>query len=176
MPYLIALVVFLALLSTVNLVFTLGVVRRLREHTQLLNENQRRPTPSLAGMPAPFTAETMDGRTVSRDSLTAPVLIGFLSTGCRPCEEAMPQFIDYAAGFPGGREHVFAVVTGPPEQVEEYRSRLADIAQVISELPDGPVQSAFALDGSPAFGILDDNHVVTISTRKVSDLPAAVPA
>ncbi|RSN71326.1 TlpA disulfide reductase family protein [Actinomadura sp. WAC 06369] len=176
MPYLIALVVVLALVCGVNLVFTLGVVRRLREHTRLLNDERRRPRPNMGDVPAPFSATTTDGRTVSRESLPAPLLIGFFSAGCRPCEEALPEFVRYAAAFPGGREHVLAVVNGPAEDVEESRERLAATAQVITELPDGPVQTAFAVDGTPAFGIVDGNRVVLTSTRLVADLPDAVPA
>ncbi|WP_026402053.1 hypothetical protein [Actinomadura rifamycini] len=116
MPFLITQVVVLALVCGVNLVFTLGVVRRLREHTWLLNDERRRPRPNMGDVPAPFSATTTDGRTVSRESL--------------------PEFVRYAAAFPGGREHVLAVVNGPAEDVEESRERLAATAQVITDLPD----------------------------------------
>ncbi|KOT41659.1 hypothetical protein ADK41_09965 [Streptomyces caelestis] len=182
MPILVALICFLVLLSLLNLVITFGVVLRMREHAGLLAEGggeQRqnrmagrpRPMGSEAG---PFTAGTIEGETVSRDTLLVPTVLGFLSPGCAPCEKAVPPMLRYAAAVPGGRDHVLVVISGPPGEAADYAREFADVARVVVEEPDGPVQSAFAVDGFPAFGILGAGGAVTLATRKVAELPAGV--
>lgn len=163
------------LLSLANLVFTMGVIRRLREHTALIAENKR-PVPSMGDIPGDFTAQTSDGEPISQGTLALPVLMAFLTTGCQPCEEAIPHFLAYAADYPGGRDHVIAVVTGPAHETPEYVALLSEAARVVVEDPDGPVQRAFGVKGSPAFGILDRSGIIQVATRRVEDLPALVPA
>ena len=174
MPILTMLVAVFIPVSLLNLIFTLGVIRRLRQHTELLNEQRRQPVPSMGDVPAAFVAKTVTGSALTRESLRTPALIGFFTTGCGPCETALPLFITYAAAFPGGSERVVAVVIGPQEEAAEYSLRLAEVAQVVVEYPDGPVQTAFSVDGSPAFGILDERGVVKLATRSVAYLPAPV--
>ncbi len=177
MPYFITLAIVATVVSSVNLLFTLGVIRRLREHTRLLAEGAaKRVAASMADSPQDFSALTVEGRPVSRDSLTPSALVAFLSTGCTPCEDAVPAFADYAAAFPGGRDHVMAVITGPDHEVAGMRERLAGVAQVVVERPDGPVQKAFGVDGTPAFGVLDRHGVITVASRSVGDLPALAHA
>lgn len=176
MPILTMLVAVFIAVSTLNLILTLGVIRRIRQHTELLNEQRRKPVPSMGDMPTAFVAKTVAGSTVTRESLQTPALVGFFTTGCEPCETALPLFISYAATFHGGPKQVLAVVSGPQEEAAEYSLRLADVAQVVVENPDGPVQTAFSVDSSPAFGILDERGVVSVATRSVADLPASVAA
>ncbi len=176
MPILTMLVAVFIPVSLLNLILTLGVIRRIRQHTELLNEQRRKPTPSMGDMPAAFVAKTVAGSTLTRESLQTPALIGFFTTGCEPCETALPLFISYAAAFSGSPERVLAVVIGPQEEAAAYNLRLAQVAQVVVEYPDGPVQTAFSVDGSPAFGILDERGVVSLATRSVADLPTPVAA
>ncbi|MEV0040352.1 hypothetical protein [Streptomyces sp. NPDC050804] len=182
MPYLIVLAALLGLLCILNLVFTYGVIIRLREHSQLLAEGHgqdvsdptgNRPRP-MGDEPSEFSAVTLDGETVSRDSLTGPAVIAFLSPGCVPCEKATPEFLSYAGTVPEGRDRVTVVISGFPPEATKYAAQFTGVGRVIVEEPDGPVQSAFAVNGFPAFAGLDVDGAITVSSRRVADLPTAV--
>ncbi|MES4904070.1 MULTISPECIES: hypothetical protein [unclassified Streptomyces] len=182
MPYVIAVLCFMGLLCLVNLVFTYGVIMKLREHSEALAEHSG-PTEGGTGRPRPlgsavsdFTAMTVTGQTVSRHSLAASSVVAFLSPGCLPCEQAVPDFLKYAAAVPGGRDRVLVVVSGQPSEGAEYAERFGEVAHVVVEAPGGPVQSAFAMNGAPAFGVLGAGGSVSVATRSVAELPTAVSA
>jgi thiol-disulfide isomerase/thioredoxin len=183
LPYVIALICLLSLLCLLNLLFTYGVILRLREHSGLLanrggqrgNEAGRRPRPT-GDAASEFTAVTLDGEEVTRDSLPASSVVAFMSSGCKPCEEAVPDFLAYAATVPAGRSHVLVVVSGPPSETAAYAARFTSMGRVVVEEPNGVVHSAFAVDGAPAFAFLGPGGMVTTATRKVAELPAAVSA
>ncbi|WP_128763542.1 peroxiredoxin [Micromonospora sp. MW-13] len=159
-----------------NLVLTVGVIRRLREHDARLPTGQPevavRPRPMAAEM-APFTAVTTTGEHLSSSLLPTPTVVAFFSPGCRPCEVAAPRFLRYAADLPGGREQVLVIVSGGAD-APAYAEQFRPVARVVVEEPTGPVQTAFGVEGSPAFGVVDQGGVIGTATRRVADLPTAV--
>ena len=117
MPYLAATVALVGLLAVVNLLLTIGVVRRLREQTtELADLRSRAPmrdaatTLPVGAVVAPFEAVTIDRRAVTLASFGERPLVGFFSPGCKPCAERLPGFVRHAAERPGGRDGVLAVV------------------------------------------------------------------
>jgi peroxiredoxin len=180
MPYLIAAVVVVGALCLVDLLLTLGVIRRLREHTELLSARSGPSMPEQATItagdrPAAFTAEDTDGEPVDRDS-PAPRLLGFFSTSCPACTEMLPTFVEHAARFPGGRPQVLAVVAGAPPDIHELTNDLVGVARVVVEEPQGPVATAFEVTGYPTWCLLDEHGVVRDSGLGFDRLPLAVPA
>ncbi|MFJ4585172.1 TlpA family protein disulfide reductase [Streptomyces echinatus] len=182
MLYLVAAVVFVGLLCLLDLVLTVGLVRRLRQHTELLNERSNRQgshagevMTAVGTAPQEFTATTIDGEAITRDSLTTSTLVGFIAPGCKPCRAEFPHFLRAAAEHPGGREHVLAVVSDGPGSAE-YAAQLKEVARVVVEAPDGVVTTAFSVRGVPAFGLLGAGTAVTAAAVHFADLPAAVPA
>ncbi|GAA2590071.1 hypothetical protein SMC26_20370 [Actinomadura fulvescens] len=159
MAFLLALVVFVGLLCTVDLLLTVGVIRRLREHTELLAARNEPP----GGLPVgsavgEFTAVDTDGRAVTRESLDDGTLVGFFSPGCAPCEEIKPRFAE-AAGTDGGRR-ALAVVSGPGGR--ETAEGLSAVARVIVEDdPGGPVCAAFQVQAFPTLYRLGPGGRVT---------------
>lgn len=181
MGYLTAAVVVVGLLCLLDLVLTLGVIRRLREHTDLLDRSMAGMSPPV-GVPvgetvAEFAATTIEGEPVSRELLAGRTLVGFFSPGCQPCEEQMPGFIEYARSNPGGTPHVLAVVaavaTDDVATDKEYVQRLAPVARVVVEEPAGPVQAAFQVTGYPAIYLVDDGGVVAAAGWAMNALDGA---
>lgn len=179
--FLTALVVVVGVLAAFDLLLTVGVVRRLRQHTEKLANLPTMSTP-LAIMigegerAEDFAATTTDGEPVSRDLLSGRTLVAVLSPDCSACQERLPEFISRAETFPGGRRQVLAVLAGEPEQVEEYRERLKPVARVVIEPPgDGPVATALKVQGWPAFAVLDADGTVVAGEpeRLVGSLAAA---
>jgi hypothetical protein len=180
MPYLVAAVVVVGVLCVIDLLLTLGVIRRLREHTELLSAQAGASMPESAMItagqkPDAFAAIDLDGQPVEQDS-TAPRLVGFLSTTCQACIERLPTFVDHAARFPGGRPQVLAIVVGSPPDTDGFTRDLAGAARVVVEEPGGRIATAFQVTGYPSWCALDEHGVVQDSGLGFDRLPLAVTA
>jgi thiol-disulfide isomerase/thioredoxin len=167
MPFLIAAVVLVGILCVLDLILSLGVIRRLRVHSELLDKAldgstampMMMPVGQLAGE---FTATTDTGTTVSTNTLRGRTLVGFFLEDCAGCQQLLPEFVAAAADFPGGRGQVLAVVvfTSDEEMVTDYRRQLTSVAQVVVEGRHGGVGEAMDVRAYPAFGLLDDARLV----------------
>jgi hypothetical protein len=165
-----------------NLVLTYGVIRRLREHTTTLSRltTPGRPGPAILapGSEVPeFTAVTTEGVRLTRDWLSAESVVAFLSPDCRPCKEQLPLFVSYAAGFPGGRDRLLAVVVGSEENAAEAVGQLGASAHVVVTGDSGTdITRAFSVSGFPAFITVGEDGTVRTSGYTVADLPVATRA
>jgi len=158
---LVAVVTLIGVLTVLNLLLTFGVIRRLREHTDLL----ARGAAPAASMDAPdmpvglqvaeFDGTTTEGEPVGREMLAGDTFVGFVSPGCEPCGERMPELLETLRAWPGGREHAMVVVFGRRKAAAEYVEQLAPVAKVMVEAPNGPIAAAFGVKGFPIFGVVD---------------------
>jgi hypothetical protein len=179
MPYLTAAVVAVGALCLVDLVLTLGVIGRLRDHTERLSALYASRAPALSPdlmlpvgqVPADFATTTVDGDPVSRDLLGAPALVGFFSPGCRSCSERLPEFSAYAGAVPGGRDRTLAVVVGDGDGGRRLASELRDAGRVVVEGFGGPVSTAFGVHGFPALCVLDKGGAIAAAGATVDRLP-----
>ncbi|MGY3515353.1 TlpA family protein disulfide reductase [Micromonospora sp. PTRAS2] len=178
MAYLSAAVIVVGVIGLLNLILTFGLVKRLREHSE-----------RLAGLEAghgdqimlqagdtvgPFQAVTEDGVALTRDGLAGRTLVSFFSPGCAPCKERMPQFIQYAAEHPGGRDRVLAVVVSDPDAAGGSVAALTPVARVVVESDRGPVCTAFGVQGFPAIGLIDESGVVIASGSRLDEISTPV--
>lgn len=178
----VAAVAFLALaVCLLNLVLTLGVLRRLREHTELISNLSATGEP-LAPMLAEgeiagtFDAVATTGERVSRDLLSGLTLVGAFSPHCPACAERLPAFVDFAATFTGGRDQVIAVLAGEETETTTYRAQLEPVARVVIEPAiGGEICTALEFRAFPAFGILDEAGKV-VSNGVTLDAPMAASA
>jgi thiol-disulfide isomerase/thioredoxin len=163
----------LCVFGVLNLLVSAGIVRRLRELTELVRE-QVSGTVMATGTTAPmlgagrtvgpFEANTTDGAAVGRALLSGVTLVGVFSPGCTHCRDRMPSFVELAGAR--HREQVLAAVAGgQPDatEVTDYVTALTPVAQVVREATDGAVTAALRVDGFPAFALLDANGVVLAS-------------
>lgn len=179
MPYLVAAVLALGALGLLNLLLTVGVVRRLR---QLAAAPGALP-PGLPDAVLPvgstvtdFSSTTVDGLTVSRRDLDDGTLVGFFSPGCEPCVEAVPTFVRAARTFPGGTSRVIAVVAGTGEAGAAMRDALTPVARVVVEPPGAAgLVSAFGVTAFPAATLVDADGRIRWSGPDVAALPVPIP-
>ncbi len=177
MAFLVASVVLVGALGVVNLLFSFGVIRRLREHTEILNQLGGQPHSVIlepGQTVADFAATTVDGRPVSVNAVDGPTLVGFFTPGCTSCQTKLPSFVEYAWEHPGGRERVLAVIVGEnDEDTAPYVTDLNGTAHVVRDVDGGPVHKAFGVQGFPAFALIDLDGVVLASGSDVSDVSAS---
>jgi hypothetical protein len=177
MPVLIAAVVVVGVLCLLDLLLTFGVIRRLREHTAMLNATSVPDSPiigvSVGESPDPFAGVTTAGDTVTRASVVA-----FFSTSCSICPERVPLFVDYLKKHRVPSDRVLAVVVGDPAVPAPYLPSLEGVAQVCTEPEGGELERAFKVVGFPAFALLDAQGEVTATEYNPVRLPepALAPA
>jgi thiol-disulfide isomerase/thioredoxin len=179
MSYLVAAVTLVGAICLVDLLLTVGVIRRLRTHAELLSrlpaqglELPEGPPLAVGSRPADFTATTTAGEPVTQASLGAQTVLGFFMSQCQPCSELLPQFVRYAAELPASYPRPLAVVVGDDGQAAEYAQRLSQVARVVTEPAFGTVSTAFSVRGFPAVAILDDQGTVAAAGSRLLDLPA----
>ncbi|WP_147425175.1 TlpA family protein disulfide reductase [Bailinhaonella thermotolerans] len=139
---------------------TFGIVRRLRESP---------PAPALPPLTAPlgaevgaFSAVTTSGETIT--SLPDGTLVAFLSPGCAPCHEKLPDFVEYA-----GRAAVrplAVLIDGADDPA--LAARLEAVVPVVVEPRDGSLTEAFQITGTPAFVTVEGGRVALLGLPPVA--------
>jgi len=182
MAIVVAALVLVGLLGIVNLIFSFGVIRRLREHTTLIDGLSHggaggagQAVMNAAGTTVgDFAVSTVDGERVTNDELSDPTLVGFFSPSCAPCRERMPQSVERAHQY--ARDHVLAVVVAPDDDADAPTlvAELTGVARVVRESDSGPISTAFGVHGFPALGLVGPQGELLASGFELSALP--VPA
>ncbi|MEU8113257.1 TlpA disulfide reductase family protein [Micromonospora sp. NPDC048947] len=176
-PYLVTAVVLACALGALNLLLTLAVIRRLREHTDALAALRHVEGSDVirAGrLPADFAVTTTDGRPLRRSDLTGGTLVAFFSTGCSACTDALPRFVAQAAAFPGGPDQVLAVVSGGGPEASGLADQVTAIARVVIEDIDGDLATAFEVRAFPSWCLLDPSGKVHRSGSGWTELATPV--
>lgn len=173
--------VVLSIIVVLQLLITLGLARRLRVHTDLLNElidHRARALPAGTATPA-FTARTTTGRSFGDADLHHPAAIALLAVDCPHCRTNLPDFVTYvrAAGYP--IDQVLAVVSSgdstDPADRDAIIDALEPVATVISENTIGAdtVSTAFDAQAFPTFYLTGHDARVIAGVNAVGKLPDA---
>lgn len=178
MVVLTAAVVVVGVLCLLDLLLTFGVIRRLREHTELLSVRPGADLPvigvNVGEAPAAFTGLGTDGAALSGPAGLR--MVAFFSSFCSICPKRVPVFLDYLRANQVRRDDVLAVVVGPADEPVPYLDRLAEAALVCTEPEDGALARAFKVEGFPAFCLLDTDGAVLATSYDPAVLPEPVTA
>jgi hypothetical protein len=179
--YLSVAVAVVGALCVLDLLLTVGVIRRLREHTELLSSRREGmifDVIAVGQRPGEFTWPDIDGAAVSREDVEGATLLGFFTPTCDMCKTRLPEFLAAATRFPGGRDGVLAVVAGalddgggPLAGAEALIAELRAVARVVLEPHDGPVSAAFNVAAYPSW-VLMDGRVVGATAVGMDPLPS----
>lgn len=182
--FLTALVVVVGIVGVLNLLLLFGVIRRLKEHDESIAKIPygALQSPPADSMRAPgsevdeFTAVSTDNVAVGKESLTTETLVGFFSASCAPCIENAPKFAARAAGVPGGKDSVLAIVVAEgDDDPSEMVGVLGAGARVVVEDYAGPIAAAFGVTAFPTYAVVAAGKI-TASAIDVSMLPVPVLA
>jgi hypothetical protein len=178
MWYLIAAVVVVGLLCVLDLILTLGVIRRLREHTELLANmggGGGPPAVAIGEEIGEFATFTVDGESLSREHLADDTLVAFLSPDCSPCHEKLPKIVEFARATRDRRDRVLAIVVGDADRADPFTAALRSVARVVVEGHDGALTAAFKTSIFPTLLRVasDENGRIVVTANHVElDQPA----
>lgn len=167
MPFVIVTFVVLGLLGVVNLLLTIGILRRMRADAETVAGMKGASSPSglrPGSAIGEFAVTTIDGEPLTDRTVTGTV--AFFSAGCEACHDLLPDFLAYAGEQ--GRDNVVAIVGGDDPVTVGV---LAGVARVVkADLTGGPVAAAFRNTWTPALYVVSDRHIIATAAR-LSDLP-----
>jgi hypothetical protein len=164
-------VVLLAVVVALHVLFTYGLVARVRE----LQENSGPPRNTNLPQPGlvirPFEVVDTNGIAFTEADLDGPVQVGFFSVGCGPCR----TLTDGLLADPPATTFV-SIVDGDvsdPDATARLAEKVSGLGRVVVIETDDPVLSAFEV---MAFPTLVHTHggVVTAAGIKLADVPAPV--
>ncbi|MEV6306388.1 hypothetical protein AB0M02_43755 [Actinoplanes sp. NPDC051861] len=159
----------LTVLTALNLMLCLAIVRRLK--TQSQHEHDQLPDLLAPGNSVgEFEISTLDGDLITAGTLDGRLLVAFVMPGCEPCADAVAQLRERGPG-----EKTLFVVMGHDEDGETlaYAGGLRDLGEVAVAPSGSPVMHAFGgVTGYPSLFLLE-NRTVLVSDRRVSALGAA---
>lgn len=169
-----AAVVLVGALCALDLLLTVGVIRRLRQHTEMLGAAGPAAPPVTGLAPGEqagaFTAVTLDGELVASSSGLRAV--GFFAARCSACPEQVGPFTDYLAGHAVGADSALSVVVAAPGEPPAYLDRLRAAGRVCVAEEASDLLAAFKVSGFPAFFALDPEGVVLGAGYDPARLPA----
>ena len=178
MLVLVAAVVVVGALCATDLLLTFGVIRRLREHTELITRLSVPDVPVIGvpvgGSPDGFAAPAVDGQDVSGPA--GLTIAAFFSTTCSACPEKVPPFLAYLREHDIARDAALAVVRGPQEEPPPFLADLTPAARVCTEDGEDTLAQAFKVVGYPAFCLLRADGAILAASHDPAMLPRAEAA
>jgi thiol-disulfide isomerase/thioredoxin len=169
---------FIGGLALADLLFILLVARRVRELAKRPREPFSTPWLDPGARVREFEAVTTAGDRVSLERLRGrDSVVGFFSTGCRPCQEQLPIFAELAAANAanGQSRLVLAVLVGPAAECADYVAALEGKAMVVREDRRGTVTTAFATHAFPGIYLLDPRGTVVARGPSVAVINGRTP-
>ncbi|WP_394621416.1 MauE/DoxX family redox-associated membrane protein [Lentzea sp. JNUCC 0626] len=163
-------VVLLAVVVALHVLFTFGLVARVRELQENAVPKRASNLPQPGAVIRPFTVLDSDGLPFTEADLDGPVQVGFFSVGCGPCRTLTDALI---AAPPAAR---FVSVVDGDVSDPEGTARLAEKVSVLGRVAvvgtDDPVLSAFGVQAYPTL-LHTHGGVVTASGIKLDDFAGA---
>ncbi|MFD6952353.1 hypothetical protein A6A08_09435 [Nocardiopsis sp. TSRI0078] len=179
MFFVVVAVALVGALGLLNLLLSIGVVRRLRQHTELL---EKRPPSTDEDIPASAVsvgtpvgevrATSTRGAELSFGADTDRLVVAFLSPDCSPCRKRLPLLLDHAAQHPDA--HVLAVVIEENGLEAEMVARLEPAVPVVVQPWEGELPRLFDVQGTPSFVTLENGAVTATSVFAPSTGDAAL--
>ncbi|MEU6715797.1 TlpA disulfide reductase family protein [Nonomuraea sp. NPDC046802] len=153
-----------------ELVVVLGVIRRLREHTRILDSlvkdqgfadvgHVEERLPDAGVSVGAFAVTTLDGEPMNERSLRGQRLVAFFSVDCGACVDSVPGFVTFAREHAGGLSGL-AVVRATPGEGTAMVEALRSVVPVVLEHNSTPVSTAFKVSAYPAYVLVDEGRVL----------------
>ncbi|MEV4109852.1 redoxin family protein [Nonomuraea sp. NPDC049695] len=174
MEYVVVALCLLGALVLLNLLLTLGLVRRMRHQDELIAETRhkgqhRSPSGLPNDVPVPeFATVTVEGQDLTRSWLTdGTTAVGFIAGDCPSCEAQLHAFVDLLKQRRKEENKSLVVLVEVPGMLPETEKELVGtfdgLATMTKESLGGTLQTAFRVRAYPAFFLIDAEGVVVSS-------------
>ena len=166
-------VILLWIITLLNLLLTLGVIRKVNNNQQSAQKVPFTTHGLEAGTAAPdFTAETLDGEQVSLATYAGRSIdFHFLSAHCMPCREVLSEILELAPlAANAGVEFVFVMTDEAPQVrafVEEFQITLPVL---VAPRTGNDFATAYKIGGTPNYCLIDgQGRIVSAGHPKIGD-------
>ncbi|MBO3736968.1 TlpA family protein disulfide reductase [Actinoplanes flavus] len=168
--------VVLGVVAVLNLLLTVGVIRRLKDHEQRFTElssdgGAPDAQPSVGTVVPDFTVATTTGGKVTGADLRDGGLIGFFSVGCPPCAEQLPDFVGVLRAM-DDTPALIVIEAGSAEDAAAFLEVTGDLP-VVLDGGDG-LGKAFGVNRFPSMAHLSGGAVAA-NAHTVARLLTQVP-
>jgi len=150
----------LAVLGFGNLVLTLAIVRRVNRGGSEPSSTQLRGLEP--GETAPdFTAQKLDGSNVTLADLShRRTVMLFVSPGCKPCEESLPEYLRLSVIARDQGEELVLVSGGDHDPTREMIGKAANaITVIVAPRETHKLFADYRADVTPLFTVIENGHV-----------------
>ena len=164
MPILTAAVVVVGVLCVLNLILIDAVIRRLREVSSRIGDNEGSkllPVGSEIGQVPAHAAEIKQGTKI----------VAMMSTHCSACMSALEATVGYARDLPGGPADILVAVQGEGGNIEEMTAALGDVTTLVTGEAAAELVTALQGRAFPTFYLLEDGRI-----RAAGHTPLALPS
>lgn len=168
-------VILLLILSVLQTLLLLGVIRRLRLHEEELSRLSEHAGGPSTGIARPGTRPNWpSGAPIrppggSAGNNQATLLVGFFSPACPACERELPAFVRWVSQS-DDRPRAVAVLVGSDPTAHKTARRAGEI---ITEEPGGVWHRAFDVSSYPALALVSRDGIILASGHRVADLHVA---
>lgn len=155
--------VLLWVVVLLNLLLTLALIRRLNRTSTSPHAQAIPKVGPEVGQRAPdFTAQTLDGATVTRESYTGKkVALVFISTHCGPCREALPRLEQLGPkAARGGIELLLVSSNEAGETRILVESLTLHLPVLVAPSPTNPLTAAYQATATPSYCFIDEQGIV----------------
>ncbi|WP_445394987.1 TlpA family protein disulfide reductase [Streptomyces sp. LE64] len=182
MVYLSLGLLLLGVVTALNLVLILAVIRRLRRHEEERKQQgdtfENIPSGPPVGERVPeFSAVAVDGTRVGSEALRGrEAALTFLSTGCSACVAAARDLPEFARRTGLDVDQMVVVISGEGPEARTMADPVAGVARVVLEERDGPLSVLFAVKGTPTNVMVDADGTVTYAEAGTHPVLDQLPA
>lgn len=158
-PLLVVSSILLWLVLLFNLLLTLVLVRR----TNRISVGSPSRKESLAGQPAPhFTAETLAGeRMTLADFHDQAVALVFVSPGCGPCIDNLPNYKELSAKAMQSGVKFVLVSTAEIEETRAFVERYSvDLPVLVAPSERNSFMEDYHVNGTPGFSFINEAGII----------------
>lgn len=167
-PLLSLLLMILAiLLALVNILFTIGVLRRIRDHAEQITNLERQLVPRDASMlghrvvPLDLTGQRVDPLPLS---IFENADWAFFEDDCSACEFKLPTYIQLMNAQPAPQFPQVVAIIGESPKADDMAASVHHLpTHLVRTADSSPMVESFSLKGFPAFVAVRDGRVVWAS-------------
>jgi len=170
-------VLLIGVILSLNVVMTLGLVRRLRQIHRSVSEwipsNRFVPLPdglSVGEPPPSFSVTDLDGGVFSKTTLDGQIsVLGFFAASCGSCRLYLPRLRDLSKRRSRDLQSL-VVIDGDPAHADDLIAMGRETGRVVAGEHSAGMSGIFKVRLYPTFYVVDGSGKVAFGSNSIEDL------